>query len=113
MTSVLAITYYTATIAVDPLFCGGVYGDIGVAWDFAVNGGQCGDIIRIVAAGRTVDAPALDSGRFGLHCVRQLDGTCPRIAVDVPHHMAWWRGTSTTGRVWNLSERARREEYPQ
>ena len=111
---VVAITMYTATIGVDPLYCGRYYGDVGVAWDFAENGGRCGDTIEI----RTLDGeiyrfPALDSGAFGRHCVRQLDGSCPRIAVDVPHHLAWFDGLSTLAHVENISERARLEEYPQ
>ena len=114
MTALVAVTYYTATLTA-PLYCGGVvdYAADWVAFDFAVNGGKCRDIISITAGGVTREYPALDSGRFGRHCVMQLDGTCPRIAVDVQHHVAWFEGMSTVGSVVNLSERARYEEYPE
>ena len=114
MTTLVAVTMYLALDAA-PLYCGGVvdYAADWVAWDFAVNGGQCGDIFSIEVDGVTREYPALDSGRFGRHCVMQLDGTCPRIAVDVPHHVAWFDGMSTVGKVVNLSERARYEEYPE
>ena len=98
---IVSITMYTGTIGA-PLFCGGTYdpAQSWVAWDFAVNGGQCDDIIRITTLDGTVyEEPARDSGKFGHHCVRQLDGTCPRIAVDVPQHLAWFPGLSTLPRT--------------
>lgn len=112
---IVAVTMYTGTISA-PLYCGGTYNPAQswVAYDFAVNGGQCGDIIRITTLDGTVyEYPARDSGKFGHHCVMQQDGTCPRIALDVPGHIKWFPGLSTLTRVVNLSERARNEEYLQ
>ncbi len=114
MIELVALTYYTATLNVDVTFCGLPYGTPGIAWPFDVAGGQCGDIIRIEADGQVFHWPAIDSGAFGRHCVRQLDGSCPRIGADIPEFL-WWKHPrlSTLGTVVNLSERARHEEYPQ
>jgi len=113
--TLVAVTYYTYTVGA-PLYCGGVvdYSREWVAWDFAANGGQCGDTISITTAdGVTRRYLALDSGRFGRYCVRQRDGSCPPIKVDVPAHVAWFPGLSTLAVVVNLSQRARWGEFPQ
>lgn len=112
---IVAITYYTATLGA-ATFCGDTFSPdlIGVAWDFAENGGRCGDIIKVVTYdGEMRLYPAVDSGWFGRNCVIQFDGSCPRIGVDVPQHLAWFDGLSTLGAVRNLSEEQRAEEARQ
>jgi len=111
MTALVAVTYYTATLGA-PLFCGGYYGEIGVAVP-EFSPWQCGDPIMIDADGKQFVYPVADRGRFDNNCVMQLNGTCLPIAVDVPEHLKWFDGMSTVGRVWNLSERARWREFPQ
>ena len=64
---------------------------------------SCGDRIGILADGEVHILLALDAGPFGSHCVRQLDGSCPPIAADVPDAHAWFPGLSTTGRVWSVT----------
>lgn len=108
----VAVTMYIPHT--DVLFCGGLvsqqtgpwvampYRDLGVTW-------ECGDDIGIWADGELHVYPAKDTGPFGRFCVRQLDGSCPSIAADVPEPWAWFGGTSTLGRVFNMERK--REEF--
>ena len=64
---------------------------------------ECGDVIVVWADGASHIGYALDAGPFGAYCVRQLDGSCPPIAVDVPKQHTWFPGLSTTGYVDNVS----------
>ena len=94
----VALTIYTGPIAA-PLYCDTGHGltytttATWIAWDFAVHGGQCGDIIEVIADGQRRTFPALDSGRFGRHCVQTVDGCLP-IMADLPQHLAWFPGLS-------------------
>lgn len=109
----LAITMYLLHSSV--LFCGvtvtettGIWfalpvSEHGITW-------ECGDRICIDAGGERHCGDALDGGPFGSYCVRQLDGTCPRIAADVPQPHAWFEGLSTVGKVWNVTELQREWE---
>lgn len=74
------------------------YRDHGITW-------QCGDSIGLWSDGKLHVYPALDTGPFGAFCVMQPDGTCPSIAADVPEPWTWFGGTSTTGRVFNMTEK--------
>jgi hypothetical protein len=112
----VALVWYALPTAV--LFCGEVADltQTWVVWDFAVNGGECGDPIMIEVDGIRYIYPARDSGQFGHHCVMQLDGSCPPIAVDIPEHV-WaglgFGGLSVLGKAFNLTARAETMEYPE
>jgi len=105
--AIWAITVYAGQYVGQPLFCGGIYTDTTGPW-FALpiethgTDWQCGDLWCVWADGEEHCAPARDSGPFGNYCVVQPDGTCPRIAVDVPQPWAWFGGLSTTAeRAYN------------
>ena len=51
----------------------------------------------------TLMARAYDAGPFASYCVRQLDGSCPSIAADVPVY--WWpvEGISAWAEVIDLT----------
>ena len=70
---------------------------------------QCGDLIlvrehREDGTTRSLVAHVLDAGPFDRFCVRQPDGTCPPIVVDVPRMHATWDALSAQVEVINLSE---------
>ena len=115
-TLALVITIYTAPVGA-PLFCDTGVGltydpaDTWIAWDFAVHGGKCGDLIEVVHDGKRHVFPALDSGRFGRHCVETPDGCLP-IMADLPQHLAWFDGLSVavdSVRNWTRWARAAAE----
>ena len=112
--AVLAITMYVPHTNL--LYCGEFVSDQTEPW-FALPVSEhgitweCGDRICVDADGARHCGWAKDAGPFGRFCVLQLDGTCPRIAVDVPEAWAWFEGLSTTGQVWNVS--AVRREWEQ
>ena len=66
------------------------------------------DWIDIIDGGIRRRFKALDSGRFGHHCVI-IGDECPPIVVDIPEHLAWFPGISLqVERVRNWSAWERR-----
>ena len=66
---------------------------------------QCSQWYRLTFAdGSILMARALDAGPFSRYCVRQKDGSCPSIAVDVPGY--YWPVGGISG--WATIEAVRR-----
>ena len=116
MSIVLTVaTVYTGTIGA-PLYCDTTNTEYSfhpdqpafLAWPFDVAGGECGDTILVTVNGKKHWYKALDSGHFGKHCVVQPDGTCARIAVDIPMFFAPFEGLSHVAKVVNVSEEWRK-----
>jgi len=108
------ITVYGGPFIGQPLYCDTASNHLfyttdheWIAWDFAMYGGQCGDIIQVTHDGVRRSFRALDSGPFGRYCV-EMPGGCVRIVADLPVHLAWFPGLSVKAdSVRNLSELAR------
>jgi len=87
------ITRYDAA-PTDPLKCGGEYGTVDTPWialDIQGMGltWECGDTALLLFEGHPpMRVAVLDSGRFGRHCVKQSDGSCPPIVGDLPTRYA-------------------------
>lgn len=83
------VTRYDAE-PTDPLKCGGEYGTVSGPWialDIRGLGWlwECRVTAMLLIDGYPpMQVTVLDSGRFGRHCVRQLDGSCPPIVGDLP-----------------------------
>jgi hypothetical protein len=68
----------------------------------------CGDLYYIrFSDGSILMARALDAGPFAMYCVRQADGSCPSIALDVPGHLWPVEGISGPVEVYPISKWAR------
>lgn len=113
MTALLvAITVYAGPYVGQPLYCGGTYTTSTPAWvampdSFWDSGGQCWDTVGIWSGGELHVFPVRDRVARGDWYVIQQDGVWLPIAADVPAHLAWWDGLSTTGIVDNQSARQR------
>ena len=120
MDIVLAVaTWYLHPFVGRPLFCSTpaqplTYDAAAAPWiALAIEDDtwRCGDLVILTFAnGDVLVATVQDAGPFGDHCVLQLDGTCARIAADVPWHL--WpealSGDLSAGvRVINVSAEAR------
>ena len=84
-------TVYAEPYIGQPLYCGGLY-DVDMSPWIALPVGtdwQCGDPVRLrFEDGSTLTARAMDAGPFGAFCVKQPDGACLPIIVDIPAHLA-------------------------
>lgn len=115
-TAIVVATVYSSTIGT-PLFCDTWDTDLSfhsdqepfLAWPFDVAGGQCGDIILVIAGEDWDLYKALDSGGFGHHCVMEGD-MCHPIVVDIPMFFAPFDGLSAEVRVVNVSAQRRKME---
>ena len=116
-------TYYAGIYVGNPLYCSTPaaplyyeastapwvalpYREYNVTW-------ACGEPVYLEgvdATGKhwTLFARAWDTGPFGAYCVRQPDGTCPPIVVDVPKHLAPFAGMSSRVTVRNMAREAER-----
>ena len=66
--------------------------------DYQSGAVRCGAPYHIrFADGSTLTARAYDAGPFSRFCVRQADGSCPSIGVDVPVY--WWPVEGISGWV--------------
>jgi hypothetical protein len=75
---------------------------------YRADGVQCGDLYYIRwENGHTLMARAYDAGPFALYCVKQTDGTCPNIGMDVPSLFWPLEGTSGWAAVYPISQWAR------
>ena len=87
------ITRYDAE-PMDPLKCGGLYGTVTSPWIALDIEGlgvvwECGDkAILYLDDYLPMVVTVLDAGRFGRHCVHQIDGSCPPIVGDMPTRFA-------------------------
>ena len=113
MTPAIALVAITMYIPRGPVtFCGQQVADIAVPWvamPYSQHGitWECGDRVGVMIDGQVRVYTALDTGPFGAYCVRQLDGTCPPIAADIPQQHKPFPGLSAVGRVWVIrSKRA-------
>ena len=111
-------TVYAGQYVGRPLFCSTAqiplyYDTAAPPWvafplrQFQAGEVQCWDLVHVRPAnGPSFMAYVLDAGPFGAHCV--MDGDhCDPIVVDVPSHLATWKGLSTHVEVINLSAVAR------
>ena len=116
------ITMYAAPFIGQPLYCSMpdnplYYSPSTPPWialpveDYQSGKVQCGDLMYIRfklsdGSTSTLMARALDAGPFASYCVRQLDGSCPSIAADVPVY--WWpvEGISAWAEVIDLTAEA-------
>ena len=65
---------------------------------------QCGDLLYIrFSDGSTLMARAYDAGPFASYCVKQADGSCPSIGLDVPAHLWPVGGLSAWVELYNVS----------
>ena len=102
-------TAYAGPYVGQPLYCGGTYDLQADPWIALPLGDdwRCGDTVRLrFEDGSTLMARAMDTGPFGAFCVRQVDGTCPPIIVDVPAHLAPFK-LSGPVKLYNYGEAAR------
>ena len=76
--------------------------------DYQSGAVACGDLHYLkFADGSTLMARALDAGPFAMYCVKQPDGSCPSIGVDVPGYFWPVNGTSATVEMYNIGRWAR------
>jgi len=65
---------------------------------------QCGDLLYLrFPDGSTLMARAYDAGPFASYCVRQADGSCPSIGLDVPEHLWPVEDLSAFVEMYNIS----------
>lgn len=76
--------------------------------DFTSGKVMCGDLYYLrFENGQTLMARALDAGPFAMYCVRQVDGSCPSIRMDVPVYFWPVDGISAWVEAYPISQWAR------
>ena len=123
MEALIIATMYAAPFVGQPLYCSTPsnpldYSPSTPPWvalpveDYQSGRVWCGDLMLIrfhLSDGTTsiLLARAYDAGPFASYCVRQADGSCPSIGVDVPVYFWPGEGTSAWAEVVDLTAVAR------